>query len=152
MALSDDIKTLMMTITPLTTLLTGGVFSSTDLKSAEGIHPDVTPTAFDANGKLKPCALVIERAEVADGWVRDFEEGIASTVQGVMITLYQHLGWDKIDPGLGLLYLAFEGYDFVDGRQMEFERQIPRLPREAGALKNSSCGRIDFLVYGVKGA
>jgi hypothetical protein len=153
MALDDDFKTLMLADTPLMAILTGKAYSgTTDQKTVDGLTPDTAANAFTGQGKLKPCALVLLGAETPDGWVNDVEAQLMSTFQTVRISLYQLTGYDAIDAGIERLFTLFHGYIFPDGRQVECANKIPRLPREAGVLKNSSVGRIDFAVYTTRGA
>ena len=134
----------------LMTLLTGGVHMAHAL-GIEGITPKTVPTAYDAKGYIKPCALVRARDEVADGIVRDIDAQIVSTVQVVQIHLYEHRGYTFIDPALTRLFQLFEGYEFDDSFEVQYLNQTGTPPRAEGALKGSSLARIDFAVYSIKG-
>lgn len=69
------------------TLLTGGVYAFVDTGRL-GINRKGTPDAFDADGLLKPCAVVKARGAVPDGGADDDGAQVASYRQVVEIWLY----------------------------------------------------------------
>jgi len=84
MALEGDLLTSLTGDTTLMAALTGGVHSDTH------ISRQYTPTAFDANGELLPCALLRMAADVPAP-----PHGRGSR-QMVDVYLYQRTGYDAI--------------------------------------------------------
>lgn len=150
MAREDDFATLMAADATLVAILTGGIYKSGTVGN-EGITRETAPTTFDANGYLKPCALVAQRAAVPDNQVRDGMAQHTSTVQVVEIWLYQDGGgYTSIDAAKARLYVLFEGYPFADSLPVESVNEVSR-ERDEGALKGASLERVDFAVYSVRG-
>jgi len=69
------------------TLLTGGVYSFVETGRL-GISRTSTPGAFDADGLLKPCAVVKARGAAPDGGADDDGAQVASYRQVVEVWLY----------------------------------------------------------------
>ncbi len=72
--------------------LTGGVYSATE------ISRQLTPAAFDANGEVKPCALLSLEAEDPVG---PFETG---SREFVTVHFYERQGYTAIDAALARVY------------------------------------------------
>jgi hypothetical protein len=82
----------------LMAILTGGIYEYMEIMP-EGIRRGAdspTVSAFDANGYLKPCALVKEASLVPYGNLYDEVEKITSTSQRVEIFFYQDRGYSAI--------------------------------------------------------
>ncbi len=93
MSLSDDIKTALESDTALAALLTGGIFND-----VEEISKPNTPGAFDANGELKPCALIKIGTDLKGG-------PYSSSMQtAVTIYFYQRAGYSVIEPAMEKAY------------------------------------------------
>lgn len=149
MAREDDFASRMTGDATLMVILTGGVFKSGTVGD-EGITRETAPDAFDANGYLEPCALVVQRAAVPDNQVRDGIAQHTSTVQVVEVWLYQDSGYTQIDLAKARLYVLFEGYQFNDSLPVESVNEVGR-ERDDGALAGASLERVDFAVYSVRG-
>jgi hypothetical protein len=132
----------------LTAILTGGVYTRAEV-GRDGITRESAPAAFDADGFLKPAALVRQRGLVPDGVVRDQIERVASAAQVVEIWLYEDRGYASIDGALEELFGLLEGYQFESGFPAEWINTIDR-EQDEGALAGASLARMDFLINVVK--
>lgn len=149
MAREDDFHARMIADATLMAILTGGVFTSGAV-GLEGISRETTPAAFDANGYLKPCALVRQRGRVPDNNVRDYQAQKTSTAQVVEIYLYQDVGYTAIDAAITRLYTLLEGHLFADTFEVQLVNVIDRT-RDEGALTGASLARLDWAVYSILG-
>ena len=94
MSLSDDLKTALEGDSELMTLLTGGIHID-----VEEISRQNTPTAFDANKELQPCALI----KLGTG--TRLRSGIENSVNSPFtIYFYQRQGYDVIGPAMSLAF------------------------------------------------
>lgn len=132
----------------LMAILTGGVFTAGAV-GIDGITRNATPAAFDANGFLRPCALVKERGLIPDSMVADGLAQVASAGQTVEVWLYELVGYTAIDAALARLKHLFYGYSLTDSFPIEWTNTINR-QRDTGALANASLARIDFYVLSVQ--
>lgn len=85
MGLRDSIVTRMLADSTLMALLTGSVHAATEISRQN------TPTAFDANAELKPCALVKVSGDVASG---PYARSARTSIE---IYFYQRVGYDTIE-------------------------------------------------------
>lgn len=93
MSLSDDIKAALVADSPLSTLLTGGIFND-----VEEISRQNTPGAFDANKEIKPCALVKHSTETPTG------PYLTSVRTIFVIYFYQREDYDVIEPAMAYAF------------------------------------------------
>jgi len=93
MSLSDEIKTALEEDDGLMTLLTGGIFNE-----VEEISKQNTAAAFDANGEIKPCALIKLGVETKAG------PHARSVRTPFRIYFYQRQGYDVIDPAMEIVF------------------------------------------------
>lgn len=89
MTLQNDVKTVLTANTALMAILTGGVHID-----VEEINITNTRTAFDANGEIKPCALIKLGTEFKLGSTR---RGVRTPI---IIYFYQRQGYASIDPAM----------------------------------------------------
>lgn len=89
MTLQSDVKTVLTANAPLMAILTGGVHID-----VEEINITNTPSAFDANGEIKPCALVKLGTEFK---LTKTRRGVQTPI---VIYLYERQGYDNIDPAM----------------------------------------------------
>ncbi len=151
MSRETQFETVMEADATLVALLTGGIYTK-ETTGVEGLSRETTPAAFDANGYLKPCALIRQRDLVPDNAVRDPMAQKASAAQTVEIWLYADAGagYSAIDSARNRLYTLFEGYQFAgDGFEVAWTNSLGNL-RDPGALRNAAMSRIDFIVYSVQ--
>jgi hypothetical protein len=92
MTLAGDVKTILTGSTALMAKLLGGVHEALE------ISRQLTPTAFDANGEIKPCALVKSGSELRRG---PHDEGVQTVVT---VYLYERSGSSSIDAAELLVY------------------------------------------------
>jgi hypothetical protein len=153
-AREDDFKALMVADTTLMATLTGGVFTSAVVNPQGFSRDEDSPTAgaFDANGWLKPCALVHQRSETPDGFADDPIAKHTSVIQVVEIYLYQDPGgnYSAIDTARARLLQVLVGEKFSNSSEIKLIFTLPRL-EDQGTLKGSSLARLDFAVYTVLG-
>lgn len=91
--LSDAIKAALENDSALAALLTGGIHND-----VEEISRQNTPTAFDADMEIKPCALIKIGTEIP-------LRGYTTSVQTPLtIYFYQREGNSVIEPAIGLAY------------------------------------------------
>ena len=150
MSREGDFKARMAADTTLMSILTGGVHTKAET-GPEGITRDTVPTAFDANGYLKPCALIVEGALVPDGGVHDEEAVIASAGQRVQIFLYEDTGYTNIDAALSRLFMLFFGHRFTDSFPVEYAGAPVTRARDEGALTGASLARQDWIARSIQG-
>lgn len=151
MSRESQFETLLEADATLMALLTGGVFTK-ESTGVEGITRETATSAFDANGYLKPCALIRERELVPDNAVRDPMAQKTSAAQVVEVWLYADAGagYTAISSAKDRIYTMLEGYQFSgDGFEVQWVNSLGNL-RDMGALKNSCMSRIDFIVYSIK--
>lgn len=149
MAREDDFKTRMTNDATLMAILTGGVYTKGEV-GREGITRETAPSAFDANGYLEPCALVVQRGLVPDGQVHDEEEQLASAGQVVEIYNYEDSGYGNIDSAQARQFVLFFGHQFSDSFPVELFNVLDR-ERDEGALKGASLSRQDWMVREIQG-
>jgi hypothetical protein len=93
MSLSDDVKTAMTGNVPLMVVLTGGVYND-----VEEISRQNPASAFDANGEIKPCALIKVPNEVPAG------PYLTSVRTTFVIYFYQRQGYAAIESAMGMAF------------------------------------------------
>lgn len=129
----------------LMAILTGGVHQA-GLLGVERITRETVAAAFDANGYLKPCALVQQRADVPTGDVVDYIAQVTSNRQIVEIWVYQDSpGYTAIDAALARLRTLFFGYQFSDTFELRIANVLDR-ERDDGSLAGASMARQDWQV------
>lgn len=144
MSREDDFRTRMIADSTLMVTLTGGVFTYASL-GRDGLTQDAFPAVFDAQGFVKPCAIVKQRANTPDEQAVDTLEQVASAVQIVEIWLYEDSGYVNIDTAMSRLFTLFFGYQFADTWELALvgglDRQI-----DQGQLNGASMARQDWQV------
>jgi len=148
MAREDAVATLLRADATLAGILTGGIYTSGQVGRV-GISRETTPAAFDANGWLKPCALVKQRGNVPDGMVRDSAPVVVSAAQVVEIWLYQDSGYSTLDSAMTRILTLLEGTTVDSGA---FPAQLSNVidrQRDEGALAGCSLARMDFVVFSI---
>lgn len=149
MSRETDFETRMEADVTIMAILTGGVHAYGSL-GPQGITRETVPAAFDANGYLKPCCIVKQRAAVPDGAVDDFQTQEASARQVVELWYYQDSGYTSIDAALPRSKVLFHGYRFSDTFPIEWAgTPIPR-GRDEGSLNGRSMARQDWLVIDIQ--
>lgn len=92
MSHEGDVATVLRADAELVAILTGGIYTEEEI-GIQGIRRGAdSPTndAFDAEGVLKPTAVVREGAEVGYSTIRSVKDKIAGVTQPIEIYFYQH--------------------------------------------------------------
>jgi len=93
MTLSSEIKTVLEANIALMAVLTGGIYCD-----VEEISLQKTPSAFDSNKEIKPCALIKIPNETPAG---PYKASVRTTF---VVYLYQRSGYDKIAAAMVYIY------------------------------------------------
>jgi hypothetical protein len=88
MGLRDSVITVLQADSTLMALLSGGVHGGTEISRQN------TPTAFDANAEIRPCALVRTATDVPTG------PYVSSARTAIEIYFYQRAGYDTIEAAM----------------------------------------------------
>lgn len=94
MSLQSDIKTALLADTALMAILTGGIHID-----VEEISRQNTPTAFDTNNEIKPCALIKILNEVPTG---PYNASVRTTF---VIYVYERSGYANINSVMGYIFV-----------------------------------------------
>ena len=118
--INNVVKSLLLADGPLMSVLTGGVHDTSE------ITRQLAPTAFDANGEIKPCALVKSGNETA------MQHKIQAVQTPVVIYLYERSGYAAIDAALARIYtLLDQRHIGASGVwEAQFNTEIARLTDE----------------------
>ena len=136
----------------LLTSLTGGVFANSDLP-AEGVNRNDSQfeEVYDANGFVKPHAIVKPRAEVNSGQINDPAAQFADTRQVVEVWFYA----DKTATWTGIDAAAIRVYALLAEQQLEGRYRFKHVnfiehmrDPDMGDMKFN---RLDFSVIGYRG-
>ncbi len=111
-------------ITPLMTLLIGGVYFFGDL-GRKGISREITPEIYDpVTGLLKPTCLVMPMDEHPDYQVIDAPTGFHSTETPVITWILQDgaTGYATIEAAYDRMYRLLHQYRLTDGFQVLWQK------------------------------
>lgn len=88
---SSEIQTILLATPAITTILTGGIFTPDQL-GYKGLsrHNTVCTSAFDANGDLRPTAVIVASGDKPDNKLRDSDNKFASVKEIVQIYLFRN--------------------------------------------------------------
>lgn len=93
MALSDELKSYLEADYDLMDILSGGIHVDVEEVSRQN-----TPSAFDANGEIQPCALIKLGVETKTG---PHERSVRTPFR---IYFYQRQGYDQIHPAMDIVF------------------------------------------------
>lgn len=146
MSFESEIAAILDADATLDALLTGGIHQSSTV-GVNGITRETTPSAFDANGYLKPSALVRQRNRVPTGDVLDFDAQIESARQIVEVWLYadSSAGYSTLDTAAARIRVLLMGETLTDSFELRLALWLDR-QRDNGALANAAMQRLDFQV------
>ncbi len=144
MSFEAEVAVILAADATLLALLTGGIYVSATAGPL-GITRDTVPAAFDANGYLKPAALVKQRNKVTTGDVLDFDAKIESARQVVEVWLYQDSGYETLDTAAARVRTLLMGRQLTDSFELRLAQWIDR-QRDEGALNGASLERLDWQV------
>lgn len=146
MSYEAEIAAILDADATLDALLTGGIHTSVSA-GPMGISRDTTPGAFDANGYLKPTALVNQRDKVPTGDVLDYETQAESFRQIVQIWLYNDSGsgYATLDTAAARIRTLLMGETLTDSFELRLALWMDR-QRDDGALAGAAMERVDIQV------
>lgn len=146
MSYESEVAALLEADATLDALLTGGIYVSATVGPL-GITRETNPAAFDANGWLKPCALVRERNKVPEGSVLDFDAQIESVRQIVEVWLYadSSAGYATLDTAAQRIRALLMGETLTASFELRLAVWLAR-QRDNGALAGAAMQRLDFQV------
>lgn len=146
MSYEAEVAAILEADATLTALLTGGIYTSADVGPL-GITRDTTPGAFDADGYLRPAALVKQRNRVPTADVLDFDAKLESARQIVEVWLYadQGDGYTTLDTTAARVRSLLMGRQLTDSFELRLALWIDR-QRDTGALAGAAMERLDFQV------
>jgi hypothetical protein len=146
MSFESEVAAILNADAALLLLLTGGVHVSATVGTL-GITRDAVPAAFDANGYLKPTALVRQRNKVPTGDVLDFDAQIESARQIVEVWLYADsgAGYGTLDTAAARIRTLLMGETLTGSFELRLALWIDR-QRDEGALSGAAMQRLDWQV------
>ncbi len=119
----DTLKDFLTADTALVALLTGGLYTATE------ISRQLTPGAFDANGEVLPCALLVLEAEDPVGPYN------TSSRLFVVLYLYERQGYTTIDAALKRIYTLLHRQR-ISGNGIWEMRHVGDVPDQRDATLN----------------
>lgn len=147
MSVVSGIKTLLEADTATMAILTGGVYTD-DETDRNGIGRTNTPSAYDANGFLKPCAYVKERAQIGNWGGALGNDGFTGTRQVFEIWLYDDVSRTAIASARDLLIPLLQRTLITGFGRL---RYLGFLKEYAPELNNAPFFRVDFELIGLLG-
>ncbi len=139
----SQIDTLLSSVSALTTIATGGIYTYTDL-GFTGLNRTNTPSAF-TSGMIKPTILIKARqVKPTNEVVGDLGQ---SAKQVIELWLYEYQGYTNIDSMEDLIYTNLQLHSLTGG-QLYWEGDV-RGQRDNSLDANVL--RLDFAVYFIKG-
>jgi hypothetical protein len=146
MSFENEVAAILNADVTLLALLTGGVHISATVGPL-GITRDTVATAFDADGYLKPAALVRQRDIVPTGDVIDYDAKIESARQMVEVWLYADsgAGYSTLDTAGARVRTLLMGRQLTGSFELRLALWIDRR-RDEGALAGAAMERLDFQV------
>lgn len=152
MSIAGSIASALAGNAPLMVILTGGARTYGDT-GRSGISPSSVPAAYDANGVIKPNAIVLDRSENPWGGVRDRPTKTKSLRNVVEVYIYDdgdNLYDTAVEPAGEAIALLLDE-QFVSGAG--WLKLVNRLKdqRDPG-LNNAIFNRLDFQVVHLRSA
>lgn len=148
----NQIRDLLWADAQMQTLLPGGIFTDEEV-GIEGIRRGAPLFAdtFDAEGKLKSCALVREGDLLAYPNIRDEREKTAGVTQIVQVYYIEMRGADDIAPAKDRGYAVLAGERLSDpgSYPLIWELETSRF-YDAGPVANSTVLRQDWRVVSIR--
>jgi hypothetical protein len=146
MSFESEIAAILNADATLLLLLTGGVHTASTVGPL-GINSGTVAAAFDANGYLKPTALVRQRNKVPTGDVLDFDAQIESARQIVEVWLYADsgAGYATLDTAAARVRTLLMGETLTGSFELRLALWIDR-QRDEGALSGAALQRLDWQV------
>lgn len=146
MSYESEIAVILDADATLDALLTGGIHQSSTVGPL-GITRETVASAFDANGYLKPCALVSQRNRVPTGDVLDFDAQLESMRQIVEVWLYadSSAGYSTLDTAALRIRTLLMGDTLTASFELRLALWLDR-QRDTGPLNGAAMERLDWQV------
>lgn len=144
-----NVHALLIADTAWKAIFTGGTYLASKI-GIEGIGIKSSPAAYDAKGKLKPAALVRQRALIPTGFIRDLAEKVADASQTVEIYSYQSVQTDAIEAGLVRGYQLLEGHVFTACLPAEWTLTFGIVPEPGSLAPLVMMARQDWLIRSLR--
>ncbi len=139
----SQIDTLLSSVSALTTIATGGIYTFTEL-GFTGLNRTKIPGAF-TSGIIKPTILIKARSANPTGnIVGDLGQSVKQVIE---LWLYEYQGYTNIDSMEDLIYANLQLHSLTGG-QLYWEGEV-RGQRDNSLDANVL--RIDYAVYFIKG-
>lgn len=109
--LEDEFANRMKADATLMAILTGGVYTDTEL-GIEGLRRDAdspSSDAFDGDGLLLPTAVVRQLAPVPYTAIRDEQEATVAMSTVVEVYFYQYRDRDQVEAAMQRTFIVMEG-------------------------------------------
>jgi hypothetical protein len=151
MSREAEIKSLLIADSELMSILTGSIYTDEEV-GIEGIRRgDGSPTenAFDADGILKPMAVVRQRGENPYSDVRFQRDKMTATSQAVEIHFYEFRGHSEIEAAAHRTYEILEGERLDRSYPLVWLGDSPPFP-DTGPVANSTSVLQEWQVITVK--
>jgi len=147
----EQVAELLLADTTLLGILPGGIYTYQEV-GVEGIRRgDGSPTAqaFDSEGRLLPCAWVIQRGLVPDEQFWDLEEKMVSTQQIVQIFFYEFRGHAAIEAAKQRSYVVLQGETIAQAYPLQWDFETGFFP-DVGPVANSTTLRQDWRINSIR--
>lgn len=131
----------------LRAVLTGGIYEDATLGDEGIADPQVAPDAWNG-GKLKPAAIVRQRAQVPDLGLLDLKRQHASTSQVVEIHLYQAGGSDQMHAAAERIYALLQGHALANAYQARWDAETAVI--DAPEMSGVRTMRVDYRIYSIR--
>jgi hypothetical protein len=131
----------------LTTALTGGVHSYQDTKRL-GLSKTTVPTAYDASGVIKPCALVKQRSRVPTSAIKDAPSQKTSEAAIIEIWLYSDGNTTPPETAANRVYVLLHE-QYVSAGRLKWVNTIEDF--RDPAMDYANVIRLDFEYVGMRG-
>ena len=147
----EEIVAILKADSTLSTILTGGIYSDSEL-GVEGMRRDEEfPTfpAFDGDGILLPCAVVRQRAVIPTYDVYDLDEKHVSMSQVFEIHYHQFRGHDAIDAAKEKVFFILLNRRLNGTYPLTCDQETAYF-YDVGPVKNSTTVRQDWIVVDIR--
>jgi hypothetical protein len=141
MSIVATVKTVLEADATLLAAATGGVWDF-DETGRKGINRTGTPTAFDANGILKPCLLVRGRSQNVDPALQDDANQVTVIREVFEVWIYQDTGYTTIRTLRDRVYRLLHAKPLAGTYRVQFQAHVPEA---RDPLLDASVERSDYL-------
>ena len=146
MTIAASVEAILTADASLVTLLTGGIYTYQETKRL-GLNKTTVPAAYDANGFIKPCALVKQRSRVPTSAIKD--AGTQTTSEAAVIEAFLYSDGNDTPPetAANRVYVLLHD-QIIAGGYMQLINQIDDWRDET--LDFANLIRLDFSWNGIR--